>query len=307
MGGSGGGGYFSDPPKDVLGELEAVRRQTQNEAYEAECAAMLGDLLAQFNNRDHEAIRRHLGEIAAALGKDIDGTIDLGMAGSVAKHTYVDGLSDIDCLVKLDSCELANQTPEQAKAYLEERLQERFPRTEITTGHLAVTVQFSDIEIQLLPAVSCEGAVNIPDESGKGWSRIRPTEFAQALTHVNQEFAGRVVPTIKLAKAIIANLPEQQRISGYHVESLAVNLFRDYSGPRRSKEMLEHFFTAGAGVVLRPIRDRTGQSVHVDDYLGEPESVRRRVVSDTFGRIGRKMGNADAAGNLDAWRELFGE
>jgi hypothetical protein len=107
---------------------------------------------------------------------------------------------------------------------------------------LAVTVRLDGQEIQLLPAVQDGDHFKIANTTGKGWSSIRPRIFAEQLTHANSRTNGKLVPTIKIAKAIIAALPEQQRLTGYHTEVLAVNVFHDYTGPKTNKAMLRHFF-----------------------------------------------------------------
>ena len=306
MGGSGGGGYFRSDPNDIVKKLRESEAQTENTKYEAEVADLLGSFLTKFNQRDHEAISRHIAEIARVLEKDIEGTVDLLYGGSVAKHTYVDGLSDIDSLVILDSCELAEQSPELVKKYFAERLKERFPKTEVTEGRLSVTVHFSDAEIQLLPGVSCERHVKIADKTGQEWSQIRPKDFTSVLSKTNQQKGGKVIPVIKLAKAVIATLPDKHQISGYHAESLAVKIFSNFKGDLRPKTMLEHYFREASKFVRQPLRDRTGQSVHVDDYLGVQNSLERKIVSDAFSRVSRRMDNADNAGSLDEWVKLFG-
>ena len=45
---------------------------------------------------------------------------------------------------------------------------------------------------------------------------------------------------------------------------------------------------------MNPISDSTGQSIHVDDYLGSRSSNSRRMVSDSLSQISRRMNNADA-------------
>lgn len=307
MGGSGGGGYFSSDPKPTMRALKAAQQKARDDEYVSKCNSLLNSYLSEFNDRDQEAISRHLDAIKKALEKELEGTVDLKFGGSVSKHTFIDGLSDIDSLVMLDNCELADQKPDSAKEYLLARLKERFPNTEITAGQLAVTVHFGNAEIQLLPAVSCRDHVKIADETGTRWSAIRPKEFSRVLSQVNQDNAGKVIPVVKLAKAIIANLPERHQISGYHAESLAVELFRNYKDKLRTSDMLKHFFTEGAQRILRPIKDRTGQSVHVDDSLGAENSLERKIVSDAFSRIARRINNADAAGRLGDWQNLFGD
>lgn len=306
MGGGGGGGYFHSDPDEVVKMLRKAEASTEDVKFEVDTASMLSSLLTNFNDRDHDAINTHLEEIRKALGRDIDGTVDLHYAGSVAKHTYVDGLSDVDSLVMLDNCELAGRPPEEAKDYFVQRLKERFPTTEVWSGNLAVTLKFSDAEVQLLPAVACGDSIKISDGTGKSWAQISPKNFSAALTEVNQSKGNKVVPVIKLAKAIIAGLPEQHQISGYHAEALAVKIFRSYDGEIALKPMVKHFFREASQAVNGPIKDSTGQSIHVDEYLGPSNSLERKIVSDAFGRINRKMANADSSASISEWGKLFG-
>jgi hypothetical protein len=305
--GGGGSHYFSSDLDTLKEKLRASEGQTQNVKHETQVTGLLSAMLTEFNNRDHNAISAHLDEIKDALETDLEGTVDLLFGGSVAKHTYVDGLSDIDSLVILDSCELSDQSPQEAKEYFAQKLKERFPRAEIHEGNLAVTIRFNDSEIQLLPAVSCDDHVKIANRTGTDWSKIRPRRFTDALTRVNQEQGRKVIPVIKLAKAIIDTLPEKQKISGYHAESLAIEAFKAYQGSRELKPMLKSYFEQASSLVRQPIRDKTGQSVHVDDYLGPTNSLERRIVSDAFSRISRRMRNADNAASIDEWGKLFNE
>lgn len=304
--GGGGGNYFNLDLDSLRQKLRNSEQETLDVQYEAEVANLLAALLTQCNNRDVEVINRHLNEIKDALEKELEGTVDLLFGGSVAKHTYVDGLSDIDSLVILDNCELADGSPEAAKEYFAQRLRERFPKTTIEVGTLAVTIHFSDTEVQLLPAISCRRDIKIADKTGRNWSQINPREFSRVLTRTNQQAGSKVVPVIKLAKAIIGNLPEKHQISGYHAESLAVEIFKNYVGEQKPKAMLKYYFEQASQFVREPIRDRTGQSVHVDDYLGTSNSLERQIVSDAFSRVYRRMNNADNANSIDEWNKLFG-
>lgn len=305
--GGGSSQYFNSDLESLKEKLRASERQTENLSHETQVTSLLSTMLTEFNKRDHNAISTHLDEIKRALEAELDGTVDLMFGGSVAKHTYVDGLSDIDSLVILDSCELADQPPQAAKDHFVEKLKEHFPKTDIRVGNLAVTIRFADSEIQLLPAVSCEDHVKIPNRTGGEWSEIRPQGFTEALTRVNQEQGRKVVPVIKLAKAIIDGLPEKHRISGYHAESLAIEAFKTYQGQRDLKRMLKSYFEQASTLVRQPIRDKTGQSIHADDYLGVANSLERRIVSDAFSRVSRRMSNADNAASIEEWSKLFDE
>ena len=118
------------------------------------------------------------------------------------------------------------------------------PRTNVSTGKLAVTVSYSDgVEIQILPAIKTKSGIRIPDPKSNGWSRvIHPEKFAEKLTKVNQENQGRVIPAIKLTKGLAARSiqSEKDKISGYHLESLAIEAFNNYRGPHDLKSMVNH-------------------------------------------------------------------
>lgn len=70
--------------------------------------------------------------------------------------------------------------------------------------------------------------------------------------------------------------------------------------------MLRHFFQTAAKLVLNLLQDKTGQSTHVDDYLGSQNSINRKMVSDSLAQIGRKIQNADAAKSKRSWDEILG-
>jgi hypothetical protein len=177
----------------------------------------------------------------------------------------------------------------------------------VTTGKLAVTISYQDgMELQLLPAFRTEEGLKVPSWRRDGWSNISPQNFQNELAKRNTQCGGKLIPTIKLAKAVIATLPESQRLTGYHVESLAIAAFKDYSGPKTTATMLPLFFEKARELVNAPIRDSTGQSVHVDEYLGQAGSTQREAASHILSRIAKRMRNASAHKSKDQWESIFG-
>jgi hypothetical protein len=304
--GGGGGGYSVGP-----GDLDAIKREVEERTERSMAEAEVNDLLAReltrINFRDAEETSRHLDAIAEALGNEID-VQRLNFGGSIAKHTYVDGLSDIDSLIFLRGDDLAKLGPAELRARLEDALQARLPKgdvKEIRAGNLAVTVTYTDgSEAQLVPAREArDGTTEISSADGIRWKAIEPRKFAEALTRVNKAQAGGVVPTIKLAKGIIASLPEAAHLSGYHVEALAVAAFTGYTGPRNPRHLLSHFFAAAAEGVKRPIADSTGQSRHIDESLGAADSSARRAAAIELGRVSARM---QSATSVAEWQDLLG-
>lgn len=304
MGGSGGS-FLGGDPKAVAEKLRQAEHETEDQAFRSDVEKLLGEVLAAANDRDVDAVSRHLTTIQQALEKNIDGVVQLMFGGSVAKRTYVDGISDVDALVVVNESELASTDPKSVCNYLLERLSERL-EGRVSPDGFAINVEFSDVTVQLVPVIRRGNDYMLPNPECTDWSRARPNAFTDALTATNKACNGKVVPVIKLAKVLLADLPENRRTNGYHLENLAVEAFRGYQGPYTPREMLHHFFTKAPDLIRAPIPDRTGQSRHVDDHLGSRDSMERLVVADAVDRIGRRLRNADGAKDVDQWKRLFG-
>ncbi len=309
MGGSGGGGYFRhETPDDVKSALRQQEQATENQIYETQVAAEIGDLLSEYNERDVDAVRRALEQVKKTLEADIeDGSITPVFGGSVRKHTYVDGLSDVDSLLVLRGESLRDLSPEEVLDYFEQKIRERFPDSPVERDRMAVTVEREGLKLQLLPAIRKEGNLHIPSASGRAWSRIKPEAFFAKLSQVNERNGNKVVPTIKIVKGINDTFPETQKLTGYHIESLAIEAFTSYSGHQNTKAMVEHFFDFAKERVLLPIRDKTGQSVHVDGYAGGKNSSSRKLMAQNLDRISRRIKNANATQSVEKWTRILNQ
>jgi hypothetical protein len=307
MGGSSSGSFSKADMDELRSKVKESEAQARDQEFEAASAQLIKDLLAEYNSRDAESINSDLELIKQALAENIEGTVDLRFGGSVAKHTYVDGLSDIDALVLLNKSELKGKSPEEVKEYFYSQLKKHLPDgTPIESRTLTVTVELGGMEIQLLPAIKHRSGYRIADAAGREWSFIHPRKFSALLTEINQSTGNRVVPTVKLAKSIISDFPEVRRLNGYHIETLAVEVFKKYDGPTKTKAMLIHFFNEASKLVLKPLKDVTGQSVYVDEYLGKKGGPKRRMVADSLNQISRRMEKAENAHVLQEWRAIFG-
>jgi hypothetical protein len=308
-GGSGGGGTFSNRSPGQLRELvRKAEHETTDAAFEANLAGLFGELLGAYNARDTEAASERLEEVKTTLEESIDGTLDYMFGGSVAKRTYVDGLSDVDSLLLIDDTSLERKSPQTAITRIEAIIRRQLGnKAAVSHGRMAITVEYPDgMVLQLLPAIRTDaGLIRVPSSRRDGWSHINPVKFQEALSRRNAECDGKLVPTIKLAKAINGQLPDAQRLSGYHLESLAIAAFRGYEGEKTTAAMLPTFFEHARALVLSPIVDSTGQSVHVDEYLGAVNSEARQAAGHLLGRLARRMRNATAAASMEQWRAMF--
>jgi predicted nucleotidyltransferase len=309
MGGSSGGSTFtSHSPEKLQQEVRAAELKGAEAAFQPALSAKLNEFLSRVNDRNSELTNQRLEDVKEALESQLEETISLKFGGSVAKHTYVDGFSDVDLLLVLKSAVPADRKPIPVLTEIAAHLAEELGRNvSVSKGKIAVTLTYDDgEEIQLIPAVHHGNALHVPSWFRDDWSKIDPDGFRKALVKQNSNCSGKLVPTIKLAKAINATLPEAQRLSGYHIEAMSIAAFKSYTGPLVIEKMLPHLIREMSELVKSPIRDSSGQSIHVDAYLGRSNSELRKRMSHLLDRTFRRMENATAAQSIEQWSTILG-
>ncbi len=306
---SGGGGrgrasYFPDKPSRLQDLIRQTQEETEQKRLDTNVNEYLQQLLVRLNERNPEKIQEYIDEIAGILGEHQEIERFL-FGGSVAKHTFVDGLSDVDALVILNRRDLEGKTPSEVLHTFLDSLQGGLTHDEVAVidkGNLAITVTYVDgTEIQLLPDLRHGREISIADANGNDWKTINPKAFQRELTKANERLNHALVPTIKLAKSLLYGLPEDIRPTGYHVESLSLEATKGYLGPMTVKSLLLHVLTASSTRVLHPIADVTNQSRNVDAYLGKRGSDQREKLSLALAGMSRRM---NAATTVDRWKEI---
>ena len=265
-------------------------------------------LLVQYKRRNTKAVTRHLKGVCAILRHEDNYVVQTTFGGSVQKGTYVTGLSDVDVLLIVNQSTLRNKPPSKVISYVRDAIAVRLPNNAVSRGKLAVTVRYADkTEIQILPAIRTTDGFRIAEPGSTKWSNVvHPERFVERLIEVNNAKGGRVVPVIKLAKAMadcyIRDL--SRKISGYHMESLAIDAFTGYEGELDSRSMLVHFLGHSMKAVMSPSKDSTGQSRFVDEYLGQADSAPRNRASAYFGQMRGKVKSCSTRAEFD---DLFCE
>lgn len=261
-------------------------------------------LLVQYKRRNTKAVERHLKGVCDILRHEDDHVVQTRFGGSVQKNTYVTGLSDVDVLLIVNQSSLRTRPPAKVIEYVRNAIERRLPKNPVEVGRLAVTVSYADkTEIQILPALRTTDGFRIADPGSTKWSNVvHPDRFVEKLREVNAVREGRVVPVIKLTKAMADCFitQEDRKISGYHMESLAIDAFADYKGALDSKTMLNHLFRHSTKAVLSPIADSTGQSKYVDEHLGAAGSRPRKRVSSYFGEMRTKVNSCTTKAAFNA-------
>ena len=261
-------------------------------------------LLVQYKRRNTKAVTRHLRSVCDILSHEDDHVVQTKFGGSLQKGTYVTGLSDVDVLLMVNQSSLKNRPPSKVIAYVRDTIQQRLPKNPVSAGRLAVTIGYADkTELQVLPAIRTIDGFRIADPGSSKWSNIiHPDRFVDRLAKVNNACGGRVVPTIKLAKAMADCFikDSKSKLSGYHMESLAIVAFAGYEGDLDPRSMLVHFLGHSIKAVRTPIKDPTGQTTYVDEYLGQENSTARKRVSTHFGQIRGRVKSCRTRGEFDA-------
>ena len=297
----GGGGGGGDGGEDSGSEEERAECETEVNQY-------LDDVIRDFSERDTDKIGTHLETLRQGLEKDADISIELRYGGSIKKRTYVDGLSDVDAVAVISGSDLESKSPKEVIHDFAQRIRERLPNSEVKEGEMAVTVKFTDgTDVQILPAIRTARGIRVSSQKGDKWSNVaNPDRFAKRLSSLNQQMGGKLVRVIRLFKAEVNPRLKSWQLSGYHVEALAVDAFTDYKGRTTYKDMLIHLTRHASNGVLQPVNDTTGQSIHVDDDLGAPNSTERRMTRAAIQGELAKMEDADSAGSMKRWTDLMG-
>lgn len=305
MGGSGGGRHYAPRTDEQTdSSISSARRATENADYEAAVAERLSDLLSDYNSRDVDTVNDRLEELKEMMADYFESSITLRFGGSVRKHTYIDGISDVDCLCFLNPSQFSAESPQELLQELENLFREVLGnQADVERRALSIKLTYEDgPELQILPALQTATGMRIPASEGEGWSQvIHPDRFARTLTDVNQRLNGNVVPVVKLVKAAINNLGLDPQMESYHIEALAVRIFQEYRGDSTPKAMVQHFFDRASDSVKTPSRDMTGQSVYVDDYLGQRNSAERQRIGEALRDITERMNEADTRHSTSDW------
>lgn len=303
MAGGGGGGY-SGMSSELWEKLDAAREEGRA-ALNSQIEGYLGEILVAANERDTDLVGNRLTKIADILSETAD-VEQLLYGGSVGKRTAVEGISDVDALVIIDSETAMPRSPARFLTDFAKELYVKLDHAEVesvTAGTLAVTVKYRDgPDIQLLPAVRKGDRVMIAKADRRGWRPTAPKAFRDALTSANQKANGQLVRVVKLFKVINDKLPPQKQLIGYHIEALAIEAVKGYGGPFTPRKLLLRFLEKSSERVLTRIPDATKQSRFVDGYLHRDRSPERRNVAQTLMGLKRRL---DAATSVAEWKALF--
>src|SRR4051812_3174104 len=138
MGGSSPHSTFSSvSPGDLQKKIRDAELEAAEKEFSPRLARRLNDLLSRVNDRDEVKTSQRLDQVRSVLGRELENEFVLRFGGSVAKHTFVDGISDVDMLVVMRG---TVDNPRSVLDQLSTRLSVKLKKqASVSTGRMAVT------------------------------------------------------------------------------------------------------------------------------------------------------------------------
>lgn len=244
--------------------------------------------------------------------------VDSFLSGSYSRQTLIAPLkqADIDIVVVLDPKYFHNyngQNGGQAGLLdlLKRVLKKTYPTTpDISRNGQAVTIQFTDFVVDVVPAFNRQGGgYLIPNSISQAWLSTDPKEHVKIWSAANQSHNGDLIPLMKMLKAW--NRTTSTFLRSFHLETMALQILNSVtisdfpSGAR-------YFFDKGRDYITKKNPDPAGYGDDVGRYLNTEEAVKnavsrfetahtRALKAEDFASRGYV---ADAIG---MWRMVFGD
>lgn len=264
-----------------------------------------------------ETVSTRQQNVREAVSKGLD-VSDSFLTGSYSRHTLIAPLkqADIDVIVILDSKyyhNYNNQNGGQAGLLdlLKRVLQRTYPTTpDISRNGQAVTIQFTDFAVDVVPAFNRQGGgYLIPNSITQSWLSTDPKQHVQIWSSANKTPAGDFVPLIKMLKAW--NRSTSSFLRSFHLETMGLQILNNVtisdfpSGAR-------YVFDKGREYVTKKNPDPAGYGADVGAYLNTEDKVKdavsrfesaytRAIKAEDLAQRGRV---SDA---VNMWRMVFGD
>lgn len=237
--------------------------------------------------------------------------LDSFITGSYRRSTMIAPLkgADIDIFVVLDPSYY--ETSGQAK--LLDKVKNALLKTYTQTPHIsrngqAVTINFKDFDVDVVPAFRREGGgFFIPDSANGKWIATDPREHVSYLAGQNNMHNGNLVPLIKMLKAWnkVANKP----LRSFYLEMLTANILTNVTINSFSSGC-RYVFDHARTQVRYTLSDPSGYGGYINPFYGLTvnEAVSRFETAYSRAVKAEDYANRGYISNAyDEWRKIFGD
>jgi hypothetical protein len=239
--------------------------------------------------------------------------LDSFVTGSYARNTMIAPLAeaDVDIFVVLDPKYFEQSGQASLLDKVKRVLLKTYTKTpRISRNGQAVTISFSDFQVDVVPAFNRHGGgFLIPDSIQSRWISTDPKRHVELWTDANKAHAGDLVPLIKMIKGW--NKAHSETLRSFYLEAMIVQVLQNVTISD---------FPSGARFVFDKLRaqvqtatyDPAGYGGDLGDYLDTYQKKRdaldhletafaKAQEAESFERQGK---TGDAFGK---WRIVFGD
>jgi hypothetical protein len=245
--------------------------------------------------------------------------LDSFLTGSYARSTMIAPLekADIDIFFVLNPEYYWNynngQNGGQAGLLdlVKRNLRKTYTKTpDISRNGQAVTIQFTDFMVDVVPAFNREGGgYLIPNSIFANWISTNPKTHVDLVKNSNTDHSGDFVPLVKMIKAWNRNTGKF--FSSFHLEVFALKIFQDITILDHPSGMT-YFFDKGRYLLDKQIADPAGYGGDIGGYINTKEKIEeaqrkfqlayeRAIKAESFAL---KENVRDA---VDMWIKIFGD
>jgi hypothetical protein len=238
--------------------------------------------------------------------------LDSFLAGSYMRNTMIAPLSeaDVDIFVVLDPKYYETNGQSNLLDRVKRVLKKTYPKTpEISRNGQAVTITFSDFQVDVVPAFyRTGGGYLIADTYSNQWISTDPSKHIDIWSDANKAHQGDLVPLLKMLKRW--NREHSRLLHSFHLEALALQVFTNVtisdfpSGAR-------YFFDKVRPWIGLPIVDPAGYS-SIGSYVNSSDKSKsivdrldtaytKAVEAEQFAKEGKTV---EA---YEKWRVIFGD
>jgi hypothetical protein len=243
--------------------------------------------------------------------------LDSFLAGSYRRSTMIAPLysADIDVFVVLDPSyytRYSSQDSGQANLLdmVKRVVKKTYPNTpKISRNGQAVTIQFTDFQVDVVPAFHrAGGGYLIADSVSKRWIGTDPKKHIELFSTANSAHDGDLNPLIKMIKGW--NVENGKYFRSFHLEVLALQILKNVRISNYPSG-IRYFFDNGHALVAKQNLDPAGYGDDIGKYITAtmiPEAQSRFM---TGYKRAKRAEEAASEGKMadayEAWKLIFGK
>lgn len=244
---------------------------------------------------------------------------DSFLTGSYSRNTMIAPLkeADVDIFIVLSSDYFyrykdgLNGGQAGLLDLVKRTLRKTYTKTpDISRNGQAVTIQFTDFMVDVVPAFNRKGGgYLIPNSISKSWIPTDPKKHVELVSAENIAHSGDLVPLIKMIKGWNKN--SGNFFNSFHLEVLALEILKGVKIADFPSGM-RFFFDKGRELIPKKNLDPAGYGEDVGNYINTEEKIQealtkfqlayeRAIKAEDYNR----RGNTREA--IEMWQKIFGD